>query len=375
MKHLRYYIQLLLLSVLTLTGCEKSPFINNEESGEIIIPTNGYIHFSPGKPSTRATLVNDMKRNFGVMGYRWEYTNSNDVWNTVKVQAKPNVFYNQLVTYDDDANLHTYDAYPSDADQALVPWATGSKYTFFGYYPHTEESNGSIVLSGENVEGTPYLTYTLPTSPANMLDVMTAALYNTDYKSSREVNLNFKHRLAAVDLQMVNMNAPLENGTEVYVQISNLKINFDNLKYNKANIYMDSDMALERTEASNKKPSYTLSANAISVPPSTASSIHIIPSGNPLIIIPQEKDSDYLKGTITFTLNYSNSNGDNLNNNKELKNAKVQPGAHTHTFNIGRDVLAGRKHIIQLTFTRDAVTVQSIPPGEWEDKIIDTEFE
>ena len=68
MKHLSYYIPLLLMSVLIVTGCEEPPFINNEESGEIIIPTNGYIHFSPGKSSTRATLVNDMKRNFGVMG-------------------------------------------------------------------------------------------------------------------------------------------------------------------------------------------------------------------------------------------------------------------------------------------------------------------
>lgn len=368
---MRNKLFLIAMSVLALTGCSN----NETELDEVVVdlPAHGYILFDTPVP-TRGELVSDMNRNFGVMGYSWDYNDANDVWNTVKVQAKPNEFHKQKVTYDPASNLHSYDARPAHTT-ALVPWKPSSKYSFFGYYPHETEANGAITLSGANEEGTPYLTYTLPSTPASMLDVMTASLYNTDYKTAREVALNFEHRLAAVDIQMINLNAKF-GGKDVYVKLTDLKMNFTNLKYNKAKIWMDYDMGMERTVAStsNQKKSYTMS-NSLTIAPTDLESgtLTIATTGNPLILIPQEVDAttQALKGTITFNLAYVDSNGNSIT----LNDAEVKPGAHTHDIDFEGDLAAKRKHIVQLTFTRDAVTVQIVPPSEWTDNDIDIEFD
>lgn len=359
----KYCIALFSLSLLAIAGCDND--ILGEQEDVVIIPTHGYIHFTPQNP-TRGELISDMKRNFGVMGYKWEYNNVNDVWNTVKVMAKPNVFHAQKVTYNAESTLHTYDARPSGYPTALVPWKVGSKYTFFGYYPHESESNG-ISVSDKTTEGTPYLTYTLPTAPAKMQDVMTASLYNTDYKSAREVQLNFKHRLAAMDLQMINTNAQL-GGIDVYVKLTDLRVKLTSMQYKQAKIWMDESMSMERT-ANSEQVDYLLS-QSITIAPSGGASgtLNIVTSGTPLILIPQETS---LNGIITFDLSYVNSNGENM----EINDAKVNVGTHTYNFKIPAGLVAGRRHLMQLTFTRDAVTIQIVPPSEWTDNNVEIEFD
>lgn len=357
----KYCLPVLFISLSALCGCDSNTLDDIEN--EVHLPLYGYIHFDTQAP-TRGTLVEDMKRNFGVMGYSWEYNDANDVWNTVKVQAKPNEFYAKKVTYSD--GLHSY--------TPLVPWKVASKYTFFGYYPHESESGNSVTVSGANVEGTPFLTYTLPAVVADMQDVMTASVYNTDYRSSREVALTFKHRMAAVDVQIINQNAEF-NGEAVYVKLTDLKLNFTNLKYNKAKVWMDESMGMDRTEAANKKASYSMTTTPLTVDPSDVASgtINMVSSGSPLILIPQEVDgtTQSLRGSVTFNLAYVDGNG-NVNRPAD---AEVQPGYHTHDIVFDGDLVAGRKHVIQLVFTRDAVSVQIIPPSEWTDNNVDIEFE
>lgn len=355
----KYCLPIFVLALSALCGCDSNTLDDIEN--EVQLPLYGYIHFDTQAP-TRAGLVEDMKRNFGVMGYSWEYNDANDVWNTVKVQAKPNEFHAKMVTYSD--GLHSY--------KPLVPWKVASKYTFFGYYPHESESGGSVAVSGDNVEGTPYLTYTLPTDPAQMQDVMTASVYNTDYRSSREVALTFKHRLAAVDVQIINQNAEFD-GKAVYVKLTDLKLNFTNLKYNKAKVWMDESMGMDRTVA-NMAASYTMSSSLTIAPPDVApGTINMVSSGSPLILIPQEVDAttEPLSGTVSFNLAYVDGNG-NVNTPTDVV---VQPGNHTHNIVFDGDLVAGRKHVIQLVFTRDAVSVQIIPPSEWTDNNVDIEFE
>lgn len=360
MKGMRNKLFLIAMSVLALTGCSNT----ETELDEVVVdlPAHGYILFDTPVP-TRGELVSDMNRNFGVMGYSWDYNDANDVWNTVKVQAKPNEFHAKMVTYSD--GLHSY--------TPLVPWKVASKYTFFGYYPHQSESEGSVAVSGDNVEGTPYLTYTLPTDPAQMQDVMTASVYNTDYRSSREVALTFKHRLAAVDVQMINLNAKFGD-KDVHVKLTDLKLNFTNLKYNKAKVWMDESMGMDRTEAVNKEASYTMSSSLTIAPSDITTGTTIMEStGSPLILIPQEVDgtTGALKGTVTFNLSYVDGNGDAIT----LTDAEVKTGPHSHDIVFDGDLVAGRKHVIQLAFTRDAVTVQIIPPSEWTENDVDIEFE
>ncbi|MBR4161283.1 MAG: fimbrillin family protein [Bacteroidaceae bacterium] len=356
----KYCLPIFVLALSALCGCNSNTLDDIEN--EVHLPLYGYIHFDTQAP-TRGTLVEDMKRNFGVMGYSWEYNDANDVWNTVKVQAKPNEFHAKIVTYSD--GLHTY--------ETLVPWKVNCKYTFFGYYPHEGESGNSVTVSGANVEGTPFLTYTLPAVVANMQDVMTASVYNTDYRSSREVALTFKHRLAAVDVQIINQNAKF-GAKDVHVKLTNLKLNFTNLKYDKAKVWMDESMGMERTEKANKSVSYSMTTPLTVVPSDVASgTINMVSSGSPIILIPQEVDgtTGALKGTVTFNLSYVDGNG-NVNTPTD---AEVQPGNHTHNIVFDGDLVVGRKHVIQLVFTRDAVSVQIIPPSEWTDNNVDIEFE
>lgn len=356
----KYCLPIFVLALSALCGCDSNTLDDIEN--EVQLPLYGYIHFDTQAP-TRAGLVEDMKRNFGVMGYSWEYNDANDVWNTVKVQAKPNEFHAKMVTYSD--GLHSY--------TPLVPWKVASKYTFFGYYPHESESGGSVAVSGDNVEGTPYLTYTLPNDPARMQDVMTASVYNTDYRSSREVALTFKHRLAAVDVQIINLNAKFGD-KDVHVKLTDLKLNFTNLKYNKAKVWMDESMGMDRTEAVNKEASYTMSSSLTIAPSDITTGTTIMEStGSPLILIPQEVDgtTGALKGTVTFNLSYVDGNGDAIT----LTDAEVKTGPHSHDIVFDGDLVAGRKHVIQLAFTRDAVTVQIIPPSEWTENDVDIEFE
>lgn len=352
----KYCLPIFVLALSALCGCDSNTLDDIEN--EVQLPLYGYIHFDTQAP-TRAGLVEDMKRNFGVMGYSWEYNDANDVWNTVKVQAKPNEFYATMVKYSD--GLHSYDPHP------LVPWKVNCKYTFFGYYPHELESEGYVTVSSKEEEGTPYLTYTLPPNPAQMQDVMTASVYNTDYRSSREVALTFKHRLAAVDVQMINLNAKFGD-KDVHVKLTDLKLNFDTLKYNKAKVWMDESMGMDRTVA-NKEASYTMS-DSQTIAPGT---INMVSSGSPLILIPQEVDgtTGALKGTVTFNLSYVDGNGDAIT----LTDAEVKTGPHSHDIVFDGGLVAGRKHVIQLAFTRDAVTVQIIPPSEWTENDVDIEFE
>ena len=368
MKYLNHNIYLTLLLSFLFVGCDKADEILDIEPDT---PAYGYILFNADKP-TRVALVDDMNRPFGVMGYYWKYNNQNDIWTTVRVLATPDVFHAQKITYDDDSQLHTYDLEPSTNGTQLKPWEFGYKYTFFGYYPHETESQGTLSVSADNVQGTPYITYTLPDDVAKMQDVMTAAVYDTDYRSTREVAFTFKHRLTAVDVQMVNMNAPLENGTEVYVKVTDLKVNLENQGYDKVVIPMDDTMPLERTEAANKKKNYTI-VPSVTLAPSNGESSAIVASGNPLIIIPQEKISgSYLYGTVSLSIQYVDKNGNPIT----VADAAVTNGAVAPiSFNIERDLLPGRRYVLQLTFTRDALTLQVIPPGEWVDNRVDVEFD
>lgn len=360
MKYLNHNIYLTLLLSFLFVGCDKADEILDIEPDT---PAYGYILFNADKP-TRGALVDDMNRPFGVMGYYWEYNNQNDIWTTVRVLATPDVFHAQKITYDDGSQLHTY--------EQLKPWEFGYKYTFFGYYPYETESQGTLSVSDNSVQGTPYITYTLPTDVAKMQDVMTAAVYDTDYRSTREVAFTFKHRLTAVDVQMINMNAPLENGTEVYVKVTNLKVNLENQGYDKVVIPMDDTMPLERTEAADKKKDYTI-VPSVTLAPSNGESSAIVASGNPLIIIPQEKISgSYLYGTVSLSIQYVDKNGNPIT----VADAVVTNGAVAPiSFNVERDLLPGRRYVLQLTFTRDALTLQVIPPGEWVDNRVDVEFD
>ena len=376
--------------VATFTGCEQKILFEDEDK-IVYIPEHGYIFFNSTASNsiTRGTLVTDMKRDFGVLGYKWDFENTNDIWTTVEKAAKPIVFtedgraeYPLHVTYGN--NLYSYNN--------IVEWEAGKKYAFFGYYPY---GNNAIVVSGKNVEGTPFIEYTLPNTSNAMLDVMTAADFNTDYTmvQNGEVVLEFKHRLSAIDLKMLNLNDPY-NGKPVYVQISNMKISFTNLKYNKIKLYLDEAKANEPSVVGTVVQNYTLFQSDKRIAPATTDAAYVT-SGNPLIVIPQNKDnSGGLMGTLTFNLKYVDANGNLLGWLNELAFVPVDFDTNAMVdewsldFGVGckyfsqdavikfdRDIRPRRKNTIQLSFTRDAITIDILPDGDWVEHKSIIEFE
>lgn len=176
----------------------------------------------------------------GVLGYCISRNSGTDYsasdWNTKKDFCRPDVFYNQQLTY--SSNNGMWDYTWSDTWEGLGnvgnlhPWHTNENYTysFFAYYPYVEvsgwnntgtirnensESMGTITLSGENVAGDPTITYTMPhntdADTDNELhwdrvpDFMLA--YVTDHrKANGSVRMNFRHLFCAFEFEVNNYN-------------------------------------------------------------------------------------------------------------------------------------------------------------------------
>lgn len=334
----RIYSYIIALSLFMLfTGCEESLITSPE--AEIEIPTGNYIHFNT-QVSTRGTLITDMKRNFAVTAFDYDKD-----WSTAVATALPtDSMHNQLVTW--NGSLHTYDTNPSESGNQLKEWEEGKKYTFFAHQPT------DLTISSSTTYGTPYLTYTLPADVANMVDIMTASVFDTDNTLGNTVGLTFKHRLTALGIQIRNLNK--DNS----IELDKLNISFINntLKYNKATIPLDASMEMTRTVSGSvsQGPYSFISSGAISIP-----ALETVSLDNAMIFIPQEGTStdDFLQGNITYS--YSDKNSDE----------------EPQTFNVGRDMKVGRKYYLQMTFSAGAITIAIIESGEWTDKDVDIEFE
>ena len=204
-----FIISILAISALFLASCEKEPVLQQGDGNYYPI-FRGYMQFST-EVSTRAQLATNMRgREFGVLGYSYPYTTD---WDAARLLAVPDVFYNQAVSCNDNG-ICTYD---TDADQngsQLKPWDSTKWYTFFAYHPY---GGKGISLSDASISNTPYLTYEYDwledamgdiTINANrndkIFDLMTAEAEDVDGTSN--VDLNFKHRLFAIEILANNYN-------------------------------------------------------------------------------------------------------------------------------------------------------------------------
>ena len=354
------------------TACTRQDFV---EEG-IEIPIDGYIYFNTDVAS-RGTLVTSLEESeFGVYAYNY-VKDGKTYWNSVKAMAKPNVFYQQKIEWNEEAGYHDY--------KNKKAWAADSLYTFFGYYPYN--NSDSIV----DHEGDPYLTYNLPDSVTEMVDVMTASLYDTDNSQSNQVGLNFKHRLVAMDVQARNFNEPY-NGEDVYVKVTSLTMKFNNMKHKGARLMMDASLkkdSLFLSDTTKWKPQYTLvgGSNSVSVPPSGASTgdgeatrlTGIDTNQNTtLMFLPQDGESIdedekiYLNGWIMFTYQFVKKDGTSLT--IKVGNENISTVTQTLPFTTGKNMVAGRKYNFQMTFSRTIITIAVIESGEWTDKDVDIEF-
>ena len=167
---------------------------------------------------------------------------SNAPWERKKEFAKPEVFYNEPLTYQGNG-AWTYNWTETENINDLHPWYdnTSYTYTFFAYYPYAAdgtisngdvENMGTITLSGRDAAGDPTITYTMPHTTGGELawnvvpDLMLA--YRVDHlKSHGAVSLNFRHMLCAFEFEINNYNTePVTisslrfNGTKFYKSLS-----------------------------------------------------------------------------------------------------------------------------------------------------------
>lgn len=164
----------------------------------------------------------------GVLGYckatNQGRDNSGSPWEAKKDFCKPEVFYNQPLTYT-NKGLWEYDWTGSGSINGLRPWYEPGQddngldytYSFFAYYPYAESGTinggkGTITLSGSTATGDPHITYTMPFSSTNVSteldwtkvpDLMLA--YTTDHlKADGTVKLDFRHLFCAFEFKVNN---------------------------------------------------------------------------------------------------------------------------------------------------------------------------
>lgn len=191
----------------------------------------------------------------GVLGYclsknpgTGSYEGSSSPWDTKKVFAKPDVFYNTPLTYNNGTWGYNWESGYWGGDRyesvgGLHPWHNNEDYTyaFFAYYPYAAGTPnrqgerkitingidmGTVELSEEDKTGDPTITYTLPHNGTNLAsnndwrespDFMLA--YATDHrKADGSVRLNFRHLLCAFEFEINNYNPFPITVSDLYVQ-------------------------------------------------------------------------------------------------------------------------------------------------------------
>lgn len=226
-----------------LVGCEND--INTPTPTPDNNPENGYIVFDAGVQKSRGVTINNADHDdFNMFSvYAYVYMKGTD-WDAYQVLAKPGVFDAIPETVNKDSGFFSY---VQDGGE-LKTWS-GNRYSFFAVYPEKSVglATGAITypVTGAT-EGVPYVTYTVPNDPANMVDIMTAAYFDATYaENGSYVIFNMAHRLSAVNVTALNhyeYDHDENSATEeelVEIRIKSLNVKFENLLYNSANIYLD----------------------------------------------------------------------------------------------------------------------------------------
>lgn len=213
-------------------------------SSEVILFTSPYtvsrsaqMRYGSFEVGDKVGVLGYCKAEYRIEGQDEAVDASNAPWERKKEFAKPEVFYNEPLTYQGNG-AWTYNWTETRNINGLHPWYnnTSYTYTFFAYYPYAADGTisnnmGTITLSGRDAAGDPTITYTMPYTDGELAwnvvpDLMLA--YRVDHlKSDGAVSLNFRHMLCAFEFEINNYNAkPVTirslrfNGTDFYKSLS-----------------------------------------------------------------------------------------------------------------------------------------------------------
>lgn len=356
MKAIRW---ILLIIVMLAQSCVR---LNGPEYD---VPKYGYIFFEPGLSSKSAVVENFSGKSFGVMGY--DYTGD---WETVKVQATPELFYDLKVSDTKVGESYTgVFSYENPKE-----WNQGSTYSFFGYYPHSTEPDARVTPSDASYEGVPSITYTMPARNASsenlidhtlMQDVMTAHVYDVNNSGSGTVNLTFKHRLTAFDIKARNFNANAE-------KIRNIKVKLTSLLYDAVTLPLDDELPITKTpRTADKSASFVISGHepvdgAVTILPTStddATPSPVTAEDEVMIVIPQTKAENGGSFGISGSISFERYTGSGY--------TSIEPV----DFSSDKDLDPGKRYTFLVTFSDSAIRIVIIESGDWEDNDVDIEFE
>lgn len=234
-KYLAYSLPILFLHA----ACSSEDNIGNERDR---FGSNDIVFAAPAitmdVPVTRATLMNSITENtvFGVLGYCVPYQLNSETnrdwrggaseWLTKKNLVSADVMYCEPIFYDGSKCVYSADGskFNSPKEWYTAQTAGGVDntdqflYSFIAYHPY---SSGFAVAPGnDSTRGIPKLTYTMPYAAGNDVnaeldselakDVMIAAVFD-HAPTQGAVQLEFKHLLTGLRLQINNYNQPVNN--------------------------------------------------------------------------------------------------------------------------------------------------------------------
>ena len=393
------------MALIGLSSCEKKNGMHT--TVEVPLEWNGYISFE-AEP-TKAELVTSMSgKGFGVYGYKYL-----GYWTTYRngTTSFPNVFDSTPEQVSWDGTKHTY--------TEVQEWEE-KKYSFFAYYPYGFDK---ISPSAATYSGTPYIDYTMTFdgSTANLKDVMTAKVDDTDGSVSESVVMPFKHRLSCLRFEARNLNEPdTEHGQTleaVQETVENLTVTITSKMYGSVRIPLDPDLPLitaysgtpaapSVNSSTTKKFSIISGTDVATVDYTGTSNTTVLAEDNNIIFIPQGPDDDLtpsntednvtlgdLAGDITFTDKFDRSrpfgNADIGNTHKmiwdEEEKEWVEDGLLTEDdveidianchFDSDKDFDPGKIYSLVITFSNQTIQVSIIESGDWDDKDQQITFE
>ena len=384
-------------------------------SEEIILPAGNYISFH-ADVNSRASLQTSqyITKPFGVYGYQYDFSNT---WNAQRVKAKPNVFWNLngntmlplKVSYNNGIYNYTangaYDG-TMDTNTNQVNW-TSNRYAFWAYYPYEGYNSSNFSVSSMTSEGAPYVIYTVDrTTTKNMYDVMTGGISQiTAANSGNTVTFTMYHRLSAVDVSISNAYEHeydvegVNHIEDVDIVITDLKLTFNNLKYDQAKIFLEQNKNIpalntELKTAANMSATYQLIGGtnpSDTITPTTTVKTNLTADNDAtMTFIPQETTdlsvtvtgSYYMKGKTTnkqIEKLKINEDGEPLDSNG-IVTTDPSKYVYENVFSIDKEtnfnqaLVEGTRYYIVLNFTSEAVSINIITAEAWDDRTVDYEF-
>lgn len=294
MKHYIYITLAIALSI--VTACTEHPI---DQGPQVPESSRSYIFFEPEVMevgATKATLVEGETlpaaegTAFGVMGY---YNGTSVLGGYEDGVAK--VYRNS------EGGSFQYDHLGWWLNRDVNATA---KHNFFAFYPYS--IYGDVSLN----EGSPYISYTLPETEAGMMDIMTAY---TETARVLPVPLEFKHRLWALDVEVVNRQTgdgysqPGAALTPPDLTVVSVKVTLENIP-SAGTMGIDDDLSCNVSSRTTKE--YTLPQTGIKISPvddpATTDVKENAASFGPLLFLPTDLSND--GNSVSYKLDFTLKN-------------------------------------------------------------------